>query len=122
MNMNVKAELMRSTPTRGRTIIYETAKLLLLFMTLDIVLYLILAKKEETKRFLEDKAFTVGALLFTVLFASYPLLSDKLYFGDDIFYHLRRIVYLGEGLKCGQFPVHIYPGWDRGYGYAAGGI
>lgn len=116
----VLANEVRITYLRGRTIIYETFKLLLLFMVLDIVLYLILVKREETKRFFEDKAFTVGVLLFTVLFASYPLLSDKLYFGDDIFYHLRRIVYLGEGLKCGQFPVHIYPGWDMGYGYAAG--
>ena len=116
----VLANEVRITYLRGKTIIYETAKLLLLFIVLDIVLYLFGIKKEETKRFFEDKAFTVGVLLFTVLYASYPLLSDKLYFGDDIFYHLRRIVYLGEGLKCGQFPVHIYPGWDRGYGYAAG--
>ena len=116
----VLANEVRITYLRGKTIIYESTKLLLLFLVVDILMYLIFMKRDETKRFFEDKALTVAVLLFTVMVASYPLLSDKLYFGDDIFYHLRRIGYLGEGLKCGQFPVHIYPRWDRGYGYAAG--
>ncbi len=108
------------TYMRGRTIVNETAKLFLLFLAIDALLWLILIKREEVKRFCKGKAITFSVMLFTIAFSSYPLLGKALYFGDDIHYHLRRIAYMGEAIMSGQFPIHILPGWDRGYGYAAG--
>ncbi|RKM58318.1 hypothetical protein D6853_01950 [Butyrivibrio sp. X503] len=119
-NIYVLAQGADITYLRGRTIIYETTKLFLAFLVITILLYLILIKKEETKRFFEGKALTFAVLLFTILFSSYPLLGKCLYFGDDIHYHLRRIAFMGDAILSGQFPVHILPGWDNGYGYAAG--
>ncbi|MBO4458927.1 MAG: hypothetical protein J5802_14570 [Butyrivibrio sp.] len=119
-NIYVIAQDASITYLRGRTMVHETTKLFLLFLALDVLLFLIWIKKEETKSFLQEKALAVSVLLFTVLFASYPLLGSTLYFGDDIYYHLRRIAYTAEAIRYGQFPVHILPGWDNGYGYAAG--
>ena len=38
--------------------------------------------------------------------------------GHDMFFHLLRIEGICEGIKNGQFPVKIQPGWYNGYGYA----
>ncbi|MBR4831195.1 MAG: hypothetical protein IKZ97_01050 [Butyrivibrio sp.] len=108
------------TYMRGKTIMHETTKLFALLLLINLLLYLGVLKREETKNFLKGKELAVSVILFTIMFSSYPLLNRGVYFGDDLFYHLRRIAFLGEGLKSGQFPVHILPGWDNGYGYAAG--
>ncbi len=108
------------TYMRMRTIVHESAKLLFSFILIDIIAFLYFFKRSETAEFLNGKELTIAGLSFIIILSSYPLASNKIYFGDDIFYHLRRLSYLAKGLACGQFPVHIYPEWDNGYGYAAG--
>lgn len=56
-----------------------------------------------------------------VLFLScYPLCTDYLLLGDDIYFHLMRIEGVKEGLEAGMFPVKIQPNWCEGNGYAVG--
>lgn len=117
----VLADKVTVTYLKNRTILFETSKLLLLFLVMDFLLLLFLFKKEETRKFLGNgNELMLAGFLFIIGFSSYPLVSKDIYFGDDIFYHLRRIAYLADGLKSGAFPVKIQPGWDNGYGYAVG--
>ncbi len=117
----VLANKVTVTYMKNRTILFETSKLLLFFLIIDIIILIFLFKRNAAQKFLSNSNEIVFAgLLFIIGFSSYPLISKDLYFGDDIFYHLRRIAYLAEGLKSGTFPVKIQPGWDNGYGYAVG--
>ncbi|AOZ97370.1 hypothetical protein [Butyrivibrio hungatei] len=119
-NIYVLVNSVNITYMKGKTIANETTKLFLFFALIDVLVFLFLLKRKETVSFLKGKELTIGVMLFTLFFSSYPLFYRKLYFGDDIYYHLRRIAFTAEGLRSGQFPVHILPGWDNGYGYAAG--
>lgn len=117
----VLADKVTITYLRGRTILFEESKLFLFFLIIDILLYVLLFKKSKAKSFIGNgNEIILAGLLFIIGFSSYPLLNRELYFGDDIFYHLRRVAYLAEGLKGGAFPVKIQPGWDNNYGYAVG--
>lgn len=108
------------TYMRNRTILHETAKLLLAFLLIDLFLFWAFYRKSELVNFFKDKSIVVAGLSFIIFFSSYPLFYRKLFFGDDIFYHLRRIAFTADAIMSGQFPVHILPGWDNDYGYAAG--
>lgn len=109
------------TYLKNHTILFETLKLLLFFLVIDLLLLVFLFRKEAAKNFMNNgNELIFAGLLFIIGFSSYPLTSKVLYAGDDIFYHLRRIAYLAEGLKSGAFPVKIQPGWDNNYGYAVG--
>ena len=57
------------------------------------------------------------ALLGITLVACLPLLSDQLYFGHDLRYHLQRIVAMAAELSYGQFPVRIATTTLNSYGY-----
>lgn len=119
-NIYVLVNSVNITFMKGKTIANETAKLFFFFALIDVVVFLFLFKRKETVNFLKGKELTIGVMLFTLFFSSYPLFYRKLFFGDDIYYHLRRIAFTAEALRSDQFPVHILPGWDNGYGYAAG--
>lgn len=117
----VLADKVTVTYMKTPTILLETFKLLLFFLAADFLLLIILFRKKEACHFLSGgNEIIIAGLLFIIGFSSYPLLSRVLYFGDDIFYHLRRVAYLAQGLKSGTFPVKIQPGWDNNYGYAVG--
>ncbi len=65
-----------------------------------------------------ENRLIVLALLFTVVFAGFPLLTNYLISNADLFYHLMRIEGIKDGLLQGQFPVRIQPEWIAGHGYA----
>ena len=120
-NIYVLANKVTVTYLKNRTILFETSKLFLVFLVIDFFLVIFLFRKNAAYNFLTNgNEVIVAGFLFIIGFSSYPLLARELYFGDDIFYHLRRVAYLAEGLKSGAFPVKIQPGWDNNYGYAVG--
>ena len=47
-----------------------------------------------------------------------PLYQSGIVEGIDLPFHMSRIEGIYEGLKAGQFPVRIQPGWVEDYGYA----
>ena len=104
----------------GLTVLHETTKFLFVLLLIDLALFLYLFKRKETADYLNKKAYVIAGMIFIIFFSSFMLFYRKIYFGDDIFYHLRRIAFLAEGLKTGQFPVKIQSGWDKDYGYAVG--
>lgn len=95
----------RQTRTLERIVLF-----VLLFLGAAWFLWMKIRKREEVKRV----AFWSVAIAF---FASLPLFAPYLHQGDDIIFHLMRINGIAEGLKTGQFPVRIQPGWMNGYGY-----
>lgn len=66
----------------------------------------------------ENRILYVG-IVVTVFIASVPLFSNYLINGHDLPFHLLRIEGIAEGLRAGQIPVRIQPGWFDGYGYAS---
>ncbi|MCM1256793.1 MAG: hypothetical protein NC307_02960 [Roseburia sp.] len=67
------------------------------------------------------KKFTVFAqLLLAAIASSYPYFANVLYGGDDLQFHLMRIVGIRDGLLAGQFPVRVYPSAYYGAGYGCG--
>lgn len=59
------------------------------------------------------------SLLALLAVSSYPLFTDTILYGDDLYYHLLRIEGIAAGLSNG-FPVKIHPVWAQDYGYAVG--
>lgn len=58
--------------------------------------------------------------IFLLIFASIPVFAPfliQMEQGHDLFFHLMRIEGLTQGIRDGQFPVRIQPGWYQGYGY-----
>ena len=66
----------------------------------------------------KQKNVALGVILVSIL-ASTPLMSDYLYSGHDLPFHLLRIEGIKDALRTGQIPVRIQPGWFQGYGYAS---
>lgn len=56
-------------------------------------------------------------LLLMIIALSLPFLSKQLFFGHDLWFHLRRIVSLSAELQDGQFPVRMALEANNGYGY-----
>ena len=74
--------------------------------------------KKEKKR----RVSIIIAILFIFLcgYFTFWLLIPGIPKGDDLYFHLSRIVGIKNGLELGSFPVKIYPGYFHGYGYANG--
>ena len=108
------------TYMKGLTILHEISKLLFFFILIDLVIFALKLKKDKATSFIQNNSGVILALSAIILTASWPLVSRSIYFGDDLWYHLRRLAYLADELKAGHFPVKIQSGWQNGYGYAAG--
>lgn len=66
-----------------------------------------------------SKGLKLGYILL-LIFASIPVFAPfliRMEQGHDLFFHLMRIEGLTQGIRDGQFPVRIQPGWYEGYGY-----
>ena len=70
-------------------------------------------------RFIKDgelsKSAVNVALIALALFATYPVMSNYISYGQDLNFHLYRIEGIKDGLLSGQFPVRIDPTHNNGY-------
>lgn len=77
-------------------------------------------------RFRRQKAMTgpaiAVALVLIAVFATYPVFTNYLSYGQDMNFHLYRIEGLKDGLLAGQFPVRIDPTHNDGYGYITASV
>ncbi len=65
----------------------------------------------------------VGVILIAAaVFATYPVFSDYITYGQDLNFHLYRIEGLKDGLLSGQFPVRVDPTHNNGYGYITASV
>lgn len=86
---------------------------LLGFLTIDtIYVYFFVSKKAVNKP-------AIAILVFASFYASLPLMTDSLFWGHDLDFHLNRIMALADGLKAGHVFVPIQTEVLNGYGYAS---
>lgn len=112
-----------STLTIEQVTVHETNQmdmervvtLVFLFLFADTVWFL--QKKGIWDALSQQQKNTVFLLLGIWMLASIPLFVNYMVTGDDFVFHAMRIEGIAEGLKAGQFPVRIQPGWLSGYGY-----
>lgn len=111
-------DLTISELTVQRTNRAETARcitLLVVFAILDVLLVLwyrgTFAGMDTAQR------NVLFALVMLWLLSSLPLFVNYMVTGHDFAFHMMRIEGLAKGLKSGQFPVRVQPGWLNGYGY-----
>lgn len=58
----------------------------------------------------------IPVLLMGVLL-TVPMFGEKIYMGDDIYFHMDRITGIAEALSEGQFPVRMNYAFNHGYGF-----
>lgn len=63
--------------------------------------------------------YVILGLTCVFMITSLSLFSNSQPAGLDIDFHYGRIIGLAEGIKAGNFPVRIQPGWINDYGYAS---
>lgn len=85
---------------------------LLSFLLTDALYYYFYLSKSA-----KDK-YVAAAILLTIFFSSLPLLTDSLFWGHDLDFHLNRIAALADGLRAGHIFVPIQTEVLNGYGYA----
>lgn len=86
---------------------------LLGFASADIMYYyFFISPKARNKQ-------AAATLIGAVFFASLPLLTDSLFWGHDLDFHINRITALANGLEAGQLFVPIQSQVLNGYGYAS---
>lgn len=69
------------------------------------------------ERLATQQKSVVCGLLGIWIVASLPLFVNYMITGDDFVFHMMRIEGIAEGLRTGQFPVKMQPGWLNDYGY-----
>ena len=90
---------------------------LLLFIFLDIILYLLFAGSGSSARGFIRRHPEGGLLAVIVILASLPAFADFLYVGHDMNFHLARIIALSREIGYGQFPVRMLTDMLDGYSY-----
>lgn len=77
-------------------------------------------------RFIKEGELTKSAvnvmLIALAVFATYPVMSNYISYGQDLNFHLYRIEGIKDGLLDGQFPVRIDPIHNNGYGYVTASV
>lgn len=77
-------------------------------------------------RFMKEGELTASAvnvaLIALAVFATYPVMSSYISYGQDLNFHLYRIEGIKDGLLSGQFPVRIDPTHNNGYGYVTASV
>ena len=83
----------------------------------NLILYLYLWKREQTREFLRRRGVLLAVLSGIVLVAQFPLLVDGVTQGWDLSFHAYRLQELAQSLRDGAFPVRMQGNWMNGYGY-----
>lgn len=61
----------------------------------------------------------ISSIIVLLVFSLPILLVDGIHQGDDLLFHLNRIVSIADSIKDKQFPLAIYPYSNYGFGYAS---
>lgn len=101
--------------------IYRVTRLFcfaLFFAVVDFLFWLLFAavgaKGAACRKALRLPLLLVGITVVACL----PSVSNQLYYGHDLIYHLQRISAMADELSYGQFPVRLTTTTLNGYGYA----
>ncbi len=92
-------------------IVYVLTALALLMLFNFVVYYFFM--KENSK----NKNTVLGIAAITIL-SSLPFISDYMYDGHDLMFHMNRIVSMALGIREGNWRIYIQSHMLNGYGYA----
>lgn len=90
------------------------------FLVLSIIadLYIWMWMRNSNHQWLAVSTKKVGFWLIVIgLIASYPMYTDYILVGDDVYFHFTRIEGIVQAWKAGQFPARMHPNWLNGLGY-----
>lgn len=96
----------------GKSVLYGMMRLLAIFLIFNIGMIVIWNWDIIKRNFWV--IFGLGCI-FTVI--SIGTINPFQCLGHDMRFHCARIAGLAEGIRTGNFPVRIQPGWNNGYGY-----
>ncbi|HJA93709.1 MAG TPA: hypothetical protein H9717_11460 [Candidatus Eisenbergiella merdipullorum] len=94
--------------------LYPIACLIAFILIFDLLLFVFLYEK----KWKNSNKIIIPILAIIAFLLGLPLYQPGIVGGIDLPFHMNRIEGICEGLKEGQFPVRIQPGWLNGYGYA----
>lgn len=83
------------------------------FLTIDAIVVFFFIRENTANK------LAVAILILASFLASMPLLTDSLFWGHDLDFHLNRILALANGLEAGHIFVPIQTEVLNGYGYAS---
>lgn len=115
-----KGQLTVQDITLRECMLYRVTRLIG-FLTLAVLIdlaYMFLCGR-YFKKMTDKGRMTVLALTVTILFSSFAAMGTGVYSGDDLLFHLHRIVSLSDALKSGNIPQRIQLNLIHGYGYAS---
>ncbi len=105
---------------KGHTLAVFLFSIAVLSCLIDLLVFMLLFRREYVKKFIDRYGVFMAVLIFTVLICSIPAMCRGILDGDDKEFHLMRIQGLADGLRSGYFPVKIQPGWYNGFSYPVG--
>lgn len=105
-----------SVEESGTTLTTRLASWVCVFVLFNMILYMVLNREKYVYLKAETKVVAF-IMALTVFAASYPLLTNYLTDGHDLYFHLLRIEEIKDGLKAGHFPVKMHVTALNGYGY-----
>lgn len=65
------------------------------------------------------KKFTVLGIICIIVFSSLLSIGNNIFYGDDLNFHLHRIISLSDAIVAGNIPQRIQFSMIHGYGYAS---
>lgn len=90
---------------------FKFLKVLILLVLFDWLIYVFTCTDS-------DKKTAVAAIAAGTILSSVLLTADGVFFGHDVLFHMNRIAEIADGIKNGNFNIHIQPNIQNGYGYA----
>ena len=94
--------------------LYPIVCLVAFLLVIDLLWLLFIYRKKWE----DNNRIIIPVLVIVAFLLGLPLYQPGIVGGIDLPFHMNRIEGIYEGLKEGQFPVRIQPGWLNGYGYA----
>ena len=113
----LRGDRIRITFLPAQTVFVFFCTLGIWIIPVNLILYLYLWKREQTREFLQRRGAVLAVLSGIVLVAQFPLLVDGVPQGWDLSFHAYRLQELAQSLRDGAFPVRMQGNWMNGYGY-----
>lgn len=86
---------------------------LILFAAIDVTIFLLSGMTMKSAGRKEELLTLLGIFIFSSVLA----MSNVVYYGHDLNFHINRIASIANGLKEGQFPARMHSDMLNGYGY-----
>ena len=111
----LRVDRIRITFLPAQTVFVFFCTLGIWIIPVNLILYLYLWKREQTRELLQRRGAVLAVLSGIVLVAQFPLLVDGVPQGWDLSFHAYRLQELAQSLRDGAFPVRMQGNWMHFY-------